>query len=99
MEHAELMRADIAQRAKIREAEREQRVFEEQVDRAQYKCLQDKEEKALKEKKARKIAFNRKAYKEALQEKAEIAERKYYLAELDIFILFLIPRRADLRRH
>ncbi|XP_039482766.1 uncharacterized protein LOC120446055 [Drosophila santomea] len=83
MEHAQLMRADIAQREKIREAEREQRIFEEQVDRAQYKCLQDKEEKALKEKKARKIAFNRKAYKDALQEKAEIAEHERICDAID----------------
>jgi len=76
-EHAQLMREDIKQREKIREAEREQRIFEVQVDRAQYKCLQDKEEKALKEKKARKIAFYRKAHRDSIQEKAEIAEREY----------------------
>lgn len=76
--HAKLMREDIAEREKLREAAREQRIFEEQVDRAQYKCLQDKEEKALKEKKAKKIAFYRKAHRDAIQEKAEIAEREYF---------------------
>ncbi|KAH8254656.1 hypothetical protein KR032_011563 [Drosophila birchii] len=71
--YATFIRQDIAERARLREADREQRVFEEQVDRAQYKCLQDKEEKALKEKKAKKIAFYRKAHRDAIEEKAKIA--------------------------
>ncbi|XP_016927964.2 cilia- and flagella-associated protein 45 [Drosophila suzukii] len=82
-EHAQLMREDIKQREKIREAEREQRIFEVQVDRAQYKCLQDKEEKALKEKKARKIAFYRKAHRDSIQEKAEIAEHERICDAID----------------
>ncbi|XP_017070118.2 trichohyalin [Drosophila eugracilis] len=83
LEHAKLMREDIAQREKIREAEREQRIFEEKVDRAQYKCLQEKEEKELKEKKARKIAFYRKAHRDAIEEKAEIAEHERICDAID----------------
>ncbi|XP_017097389.2 trichohyalin [Drosophila bipectinata] len=81
--HAKAMREDIARREKLREAERDQRVFEEQVDRAQYKCLQEKEEKAAKEKKARKIAFYRKALKDAVEEKAEIAEHERICDAID----------------
>ncbi|XP_016972368.2 trichohyalin [Drosophila rhopaloa] len=82
-EHAKLMREDIAAREKIRDAEREQGIFEVQVERAQYKCLQDKEEKALKEKKARKIAFYRKAHRDAILEKAEIAEHERICDAID----------------
>ncbi|XP_017062017.1 trichohyalin [Drosophila ficusphila] len=82
-EHAQLMRQDIAQRAKIREALREQEVFDVQVERAQYKCLQDKEERALKEKKAKKIEFYRTARREAMQEKAEIAEHERICDAID----------------
>ncbi|KAH8234069.1 hypothetical protein KR038_000829 [Drosophila bunnanda] len=81
--YGKLIRQDIAEREKLREAAREQRIFEEQVDRAQYKCLQDKEEKALKEKKARKIAFYRKAYRDAKQEKAEIATHEMICDKID----------------
>ncbi|KAH8301742.1 hypothetical protein KR059_010307 [Drosophila kikkawai] len=81
--YAKLIREDIAEREKFREAAREQKVFEEQVDRAQYKCLQEKEEKALKEKKAKKIAFYRKAYRDAIQEKAEIATHEKICDKID----------------
>ncbi|KAH8389935.1 hypothetical protein KR200_004266 [Drosophila serrata] len=81
--YAKFIRQDIAEREKLREAEREQRIFEEQVDRAQYKCLQDKEEKALKEKKANKIAFYRKAYRDAIQEKTEIATHEKICDKID----------------
>ncbi|XP_017124345.1 trichohyalin [Drosophila elegans] len=81
--HAKCMREDIAAREKIREAEREERIFEVQVDRAQYKCLQDKEEQALKEKKARRVEFYRKAHRDAIQEKAEIAEHERICDAID----------------
>ncbi|KAH8285433.1 hypothetical protein KR054_009151 [Drosophila jambulina] len=81
--YATFIRQDIAEREKLREAEKEQRIYEEQVDRAQYKCLQDKEEKALKEKKAKKIAFYRQAYRDAIQEKAEIAAHEKICDKID----------------
>ncbi|XP_022229741.2 uncharacterized protein LOC111079049 [Drosophila obscura] len=67
---------DVETRRKLMQAEKEQRLFDETVERAQYKCLQDKEEKALKEKKARSIEFNRKAYRDSMKEKAEIEEHE-----------------------
>ncbi|KAH8402066.1 hypothetical protein KR009_009519 [Drosophila setifemur] len=81
--HAQAMREDIAQRARVRETERDQRVFEEQVDRAQYKCLQEKEEKAAKEKKAKRIVFYRKALRDCIEEKAQIAEHELICDAID----------------
>ncbi|XP_026841764.1 trichohyalin [Drosophila persimilis] len=67
---------DVEAKRKLMAAEKEQRLFDEVVERAQYKCLQDKEEKAFKERKARSIEFNRKAYRDSLREKAEIEEHE-----------------------
>ncbi|BFG05630.1 trichohyalin [Drosophila madeirensis] len=67
---------DLETKRKLAEAEQEQRLFDETVERAQYKCLQDKEEKALKEKKARSIEFNRKAYRDSMKQKAQLEEHE-----------------------
>lgn len=67
---------DIEERRLRKLVEREQEVFEGIVEREQYKCLHDEEVKAAKKLVEKKQEFCRRAYRESLEEKAEIAKCK-----------------------
>ncbi|KAM8711127.1 hypothetical protein ACLKA7_000288 [Drosophila subpalustris] len=65
---------ELKERHQQRLAEKEQRDYEVIVERAQYKCLQDIEEKLKRKLAQSKREFCRRAYQEALKEKAERAK-------------------------
>ncbi|ALC41895.1 Crtp, partial [Drosophila busckii] len=66
-------RKSLEEREQRRLEQREQDTVEIQIERAQYKCLQEQEQLKAKLLKQKKREFCRRAYQEALKEKAEIA--------------------------
>ncbi|EDW00659.1 intracellular protein transport protein USO1 [Drosophila grimshawi] len=64
-------------------ADKEQEIFDGIVEREQYKCMQEKEEKAGQELAVRKREFCRRAYEDALKEKAENAKYSAMCDEIE----------------
>ncbi|XP_017868982.1 PREDICTED: trichohyalin-like [Drosophila arizonae] len=60
----------IEAKRQLKEAEREQNMFDSIVEREQYKCIQEKERQKRKELAEKKREFCRNAYQESLKEKA-----------------------------
>lgn len=77
---AMIMRAEFLKDCKERRerklAEKEQEECDVLIERAQYQCLYEKEQKEAKERAEKKREFCRRAYKDALKEKAAIKECK-----------------------
>ncbi|XP_030554397.1 axoneme-associated protein mst101(2)-like [Drosophila novamexicana] len=75
---AMIMRAEFLKDCKERRerklAEKEQEECDVLIERAQYQCLYEKEQKEAKERAEKKREFCRRAYKDALKEKAAIKE-------------------------
>ncbi|XP_034478953.1 trichohyalin-like [Drosophila innubila] len=74
---------DLEERRQRKLDAREQEIYESIVEREQYKCLQEKEDKAAKELAVSKREFCRNAYKDALKEKAEKAKFENICEQID----------------
>ncbi|TDG51039.1 hypothetical protein AWZ03_002694 [Drosophila navojoa] len=88
---------DLAERRERKLAQEEQELCDTLIERAQYQCLYEKEKKEQAERKAKKREFCRRAYRDALKEKARIREYERIREQInDRVICVDVTRRRNL---
>ncbi|EDW60666.2 cilia- and flagella- associated protein 210 [Drosophila virilis] len=86
---------DLEERRLQRLAKKKQEDYDVIIERAQYKLLHEKEKRAAKERAEKNREFYRRAYQDALKEKAEIAKYESMCNEIDdrVLCVDLVKRR------
>ncbi|XP_064538113.1 myosin-14-like [Drosophila montana] len=86
---------DLEERRLQRLAKKKQEDYDVIIERAQYKLLHEKEKQSAKERAERNRDFYRRAYQDALKEKAEIAKYESMCNEIDdrVLCVDLVKRR------
>ncbi|XP_062130643.1 trichohyalin-like [Drosophila sulfurigaster albostrigata] len=96
----EYFQKELAERHQQRLEQKEKEQCEVIIERAQYKCLQEEEEKAAKRLAESKREFCRRAYKEAVKEKAEAAKLEHIYGKIEdrvICVDKVMRRKLDSR--
>ncbi|KAH8384893.1 hypothetical protein KR093_011822 [Drosophila rubida] len=96
----EYFQKELAEREQQRLEQKEKEDSDVIIERAQYKCLQDQEQRAAKRLAESKREFCRRAYKDALEEKARIANFENICDKIDdrlVCVAQVTRRKLDVR--